>query len=103
MARLIWTEPALADLDGIADFIALDDPVAAKKLVRRVFDHVEQLLSHPESGSVPPELRKLRPYRQIFEKPCRIFYRVTDDGAIYIVHVMRGEMLFKRSRLTRSE
>ncbi len=103
MARLIWPEPALADLDGIADFIALDDPVAAKKLVRRVFDHVEQLINHPKSGSVPPELRKLRPYRQIVEKPCRIFYRVTDDGAIYIVHVMRGEMLFKRSHLTRSE
>jgi len=103
MARLIWTEPALAGLDEIADCIALDDPVAEKKLVRRVFDHVEQLISHSESGSVPPERRKLRPYRQIFEKPSRIFYRVTEDGAIYIVHVMRGEMLFKRSHLTRSE
>jgi len=94
MARLIWPEPALADLDGIADFIALDDPVAAKKLVRRVFDHVEQLINHPKSGSVPPELRKLRPYR---------LDPFTDDGAIYIVHVMRGEMLFERSHLTRSE
>jgi toxin ParE1/3/4 len=35
MARLIWTEPALQDLDGIADYIALDKPDAARKFVRR--------------------------------------------------------------------
>jgi plasmid stabilization system protein ParE len=37
MARVIWTEPALSDLDGIADYIALEDPAAAKRLVRKVF------------------------------------------------------------------
>jgi toxin ParE1/3/4 len=37
MAGLIWTEPALEDLGQIADYIALDDPNAAKRLVRRVF------------------------------------------------------------------
>jgi toxin ParE1/3/4 len=26
MAELIWTEPALHDLDAIADYIALDNP-----------------------------------------------------------------------------
>ena len=29
MAEIIWTEPALADLDAIADYIALDKPDAA--------------------------------------------------------------------------
>ena len=33
MAALIWTEPALQDLDAIADYIALDDPLAARELV----------------------------------------------------------------------
>ena len=37
MAKLIWTEPALADLDAIADYIALDDERAAKRLVAKVF------------------------------------------------------------------
>ena len=99
MARLIWTEPALSDIDEIADYIALDDPVAAKRLVRKIFDHVEQLTDHPESGSFPPELRDLRGYRQIVERPCRIFYRIAGDGTIYIVHVMRGEMLLKHRNL----
>ena len=30
MARLIWTEPALRDLEQIADYISLEDPIAAK-------------------------------------------------------------------------
>ena len=50
MAELRWTEPALADLDAIADYIALDNLEAARALVRRVFAHVEQSAEQPESG-----------------------------------------------------
>jgi toxin ParE1/3/4 len=35
MARIIWTEPALQELDEIADYISLDNPTAAKKLGSR--------------------------------------------------------------------
>jgi len=100
MAKLVWTEPALADLDAIADYIALDDEQAAKRLVAKVFRHVEQLIAHPESGSVPAELRPIKIYRQIVEPPCRVFYRISGQK-IYIVHVMRGEQLLKKRRLTR--
>ncbi len=102
MARVIWTEPALSDLDGIADYIALDDPAAAKRLVRKVFCRVEQLIDHTGSGSIPPDLRKLKSYRQLVEPPCRIFYRLSGEDTVYIVHVMRGEMILKRSNLKRS-
>ena len=93
MAEIVWTQPALADLDAIADHIALDDPEAAKELVRRVFRHVEQLAGHPKSGPKPPELRGWR-YRQIIEAPCRIFYRY-DNARVYILYVMRGERLLR--------
>jgi len=89
MVEIVWTEPALSDLDAIADFIALENPVAAQKLVRKVFKHVEQLADHPKSGSKPAEL-KGRNYRQIIESPCRVFYR-HDDIRVYILHVMRSE------------
>jgi toxin ParE1/3/4 len=100
MVELIWTEPALNDLDAIADYIALDDEQAAKRLVARIFRHVEQLIDHPESGSVPAELRPDKAYRQIIEPPCRVFYRIR-GGRIYILHVMRGEQLLKQSKLKR--
>jgi len=99
MAQLIWTEPALGDLDAIADYIALDNPEAAGRLVERVFKHVGQLARHPESGSGAPELRGSR-YRQIVEPPCRVFYRF-DGKRVFVVHVMRGEMLLRKSRLER--
>jgi len=99
MAALIWTEPALADLDAVADYIALDKPDAAKEWVQRVFRHVEQLAQQPESGSKPKELRKSR-YRQIVEPPCRIFYRY-DGESVFILHVMRGEMRLRKTRLAR--
>ncbi len=97
MAEIVWTEPALSDLDAIADYIALDNPAAASELVRRVFEHVDQLEHHPESGSRPPELKRSR-YRQIVEPPCRVFYRY-DGKAAYILYVMRSERLLRKSRL----
>jgi toxin ParE1/3/4 len=97
MAQIIWTQPALEDLDAIADFIALDKPEAAKQLVHRIFQHVGQLADQPESGSRVPELRH-QLYRQIVEPPCRVFYRY-DGHRVYILHVMRGEMRLRPSRL----
>lgn len=97
MAQLIWTEPALHDLDAIADYIAVDHPEAARQLVQRVFKHVEQLARHPQSGSVPKELRGLK-YRQIVEPPCRVFYRIARNQVI-ILHLMRGEMPLRKSKL----
>ncbi len=100
MAEVVWTEPALADLDAIADYIALDNELAAKRVVRRVLDHVDQLAEHPESGSRPQELKGGR-YRQIVEPPCRIFYRV-DGARVFVLHVMRAERRLRRSRLSRT-
>jgi len=37
MAQLIWTEPALLDLDEIAEYIALDNFGAAQRLIEKVF------------------------------------------------------------------
>ncbi len=93
MARLIWTEPALVDLDEIAEYIALDDPVAASRFVRKVFDKVARLKAHPQSGKRPPELKRT-PYREVVVAPCRIFYRVEKD-AVYIVYAMRSERLLR--------
>jgi plasmid stabilization system protein ParE len=98
MVEIVWTEPALADLDAIADYIAIEDPVAAAELVRRVFNHVEQLQVHPRSGTKPPEVKGSR-YRQIVEPPCRVFYR-TDRTHAYILHVMRSEQLLRKKKLT---
>ena len=97
MAEIVWTEPALTDLDASADYIALENPVAAAELVKRIFGHVGQLADHPDSGSRPSELKRSR-YRQIVESPCRVFYR-HDGHKVFILHVMRAERLLRKGRL----
>jgi toxin ParE1/3/4 len=97
MARLIWTESALDDLNEIAEYIALDNPVAASRFVQKVFDRVERLEAHPKSGKRPPELTRTH-YREVVVAPCRIFYRVEDDD-VYILYLMRSERLLRAYRL----
>lgn len=93
MAQLIWTEPALLDLDGIADYIALDDPAAAANYVKKVFDRVDRLTTYPNAGTRPAELPRT-PYRELVIPPCRIFYRV-EKKHVVILHVMRSERLLR--------
>ncbi len=97
MAKIVWSEPALSDLDAIADYIALDNEEAASALVRRIFKHIDQLAKHPESGSRPPELKRTE-YRQIVEPPCRIFYRY-DGKHVFVLYVMRSERLLRKHML----
>lgn len=99
MAEVIWSEPALRDLEAIADYIALDDPQAASGVVQRVFTRVGQLVAHPHSGRRPPELGRSR-YREIIEPPCRVFYRI-DGSNVLIVHVMRAERRLRPEALRR--
>lgn len=93
MAQIIWTEPALQSLDEIADYISLDNLEAAQKLVKSVFDRVDQLAEHPESGREIPEL-EVSIFREVIVSPCRIFYRI-EVQKLFIVAVMREEQQFR--------
>ena len=98
MAEVIWAEPALNDLDAIADYIALDNPEAARRLVQKIFEHVDHLESNPRLGSKPQELKGWR-YRQIIEPTCRIFYR-ENSGRVLILHLMRSERVVRSELLS---
>lgn len=101
MAQVIWTEPALSDLDAIAEYIALDKPSAASSLVKKVFSSTDRLEKFPESGRKPPELKESR-YLEIIVNPCRIFYRIEDDK-VYILYVMRSERKLRKYLLNARE
>lgn len=93
MARLIWSEPALLDLEHIAEYIALDNPSAATRYVRTVFAAVDRLKRNPASGRRSEEL-PATPYREVVLPPCRVFYRAEED-TVFIPHVMRSERLLR--------
>ncbi|WP_351123275.1 type II toxin-antitoxin system RelE/ParE family toxin [Shewanella sp. T24-MNA-CIBAN-0130] len=89
MAEIIWTNPALDDLNDIAEYISLSNMLSAKTWVTNMFEKVERLDTFPESGKVPIELSNLN-YREIVVNPCRVFYKI-ENGNVFILHVMRQE------------
>jgi len=95
VARVIWAETALKDLESIAEYIELDDPEAAKRVVRRAFEKTDQLADFPE-------VLKGTPYRRLISKPVLIYYRI-EDSVAYIVHVVKEERKFDLSRIVESE
>jgi toxin ParE1/3/4 len=94
MAEIVWTSPALDDLNDIAEYIAVSNLSAAKNLTQKVFDKISRLEDHPESGKRPKELINLN-YREVVVNPCRIFYKI-DNDKVYILHVMRQERDLRR-------
>jgi len=89
VVEIVWTSPALDQLEEIAEYIALDKPEAASGLVKEVFSTVDRLAQFPDSGHIPSELPNSI-YRELYVKPCRIFYR-REDNSVFIAHIMREE------------
>ena len=96
-APLIWSSPALEDLDEIASWIARQNAAAAAALVRRALAGVERLRDNPESGRWVPEIPS-KIYREVIVPPCRIIYR-REGSKVLIVHVFRSERLLRLNRL----
>src|SRR4051812_48431763 len=94
--KLVWTAPALEDLDDLAAWVALDSPQAASDLIEAALDAVERLRRFPDSGRWVPELRS-RVYREVIVPPLRLIYR-REPGSVLIVHVMRGQQELRSAK-----
>ena len=61
MKRLVIAEPAARDLEGIVDYIALDNPIAAERVYRGIVAAAQNLPQFPAMGRPGrhPETREL--------------------------------------------
>ncbi len=48
--QIRWTGLALYDLEDIADYISLDNPLIAEKIVKIIWDTIQMLKPHPNIG-----------------------------------------------------
>ena len=93
MARLIWSPQSLRQLDEIAEYIAIDSPRQAKRVVQRILTSAERLITFPELGAVVPEFPN-GGVREILVFRFRVLYRfVNDDDVVRIVGVIHGARL----------
>ena len=48
--KIRWVSLALTDIEQAADFISKDNPEAARKMVRRIWEAAKLLAEHPDAG-----------------------------------------------------
>ena len=89
MAKVVWSTPALLQLEAIIEFIALDKPEAAKAVASRIIDTTDHLERFLLLGRLIEEFAH-KSYRQVWIKPCWVYYRI-EAGDVYILHVRRAE------------
>jgi len=85
--RIIWSRPAVANLEAIHDYISRDAPGRADRFVQRLIAAAEPLADFPKMGRLVPEGDGRQ--REIALDPYRIIYRIEDDE-IYIVTVVHS-------------
>ncbi len=97
--KIVWSENALHDLNEIRDYISMDSPVYALRVVERILDRVEQLGLLPCMGRVVPDAQGI-PLREIALTPYRIIYKVESGyiGVVTIVHMARNWVVSDEDR-----
>jgi plasmid stabilization system protein ParE len=89
--RVVWSPLAVDHLSEIARYIARDDPAAADRWVKSVFERFEQVRNFARSGRRVPEVGRVD-IRELFHGEYRIIYRVQPDR-VAILTVRHGRRL----------
>lgn len=89
MARTVnWTETAISDLEGVAEFIGRDSRFYASAIVREARLTALSLGTLSERGRLVPE-SDAPDIRELFVMNYRLIYKVT-PGHVYILAFVHG-------------
>ena len=95
MAKISWTDEAVAWMQDIHDYIAQENPGAAKKATKAIFDKVQILDTFPQMGHRYEKIPG-REIRIILFKHYRIAYLVKPSGDIDILGIFHGALEIDR-------
>ena len=87
--KINWANVAENDLIEIIEYISIDRPADALKILQKIKKMASSLHSLPERGRVVPELQDqgILIYREIVIPPWRIIYRISDND-VYVLTVL---------------
>jgi toxin ParE1/3/4 len=88
MRKLIWTEPALSDLQAIFDYISKDSEYYASVFIGEIIKSAEKLTDFPEIGRIVPEYQQ-NDIREILVQSYRVIYQL-EQNQILILTVIHG-------------
>ena len=96
MAKLIWSEKAINDLEMIAEFIALDSLKYASLTVQKLYNYSKTLKKFPKSGRIVPELND-ETIKELIAGNYRIIYSLKNPEKIEILTVHHSARNFPKS------
>ncbi len=87
--KVIWSNIAEHDLELIIEYIAIDSPSNALKVLTKIKKRSEALYSFPERGRIVPELLEFNilQYREIIIDPWRVVYKVIERH-VFVMSVL---------------
>ncbi len=91
MGKIKWSKEAFCWLKEIHDYIALDNPQAASRVIKGIVQKINLLKEHPEIGY---RLEKYLPkhVRVILYGHYRIAYEVDQDRHVSILGIFHGSL-----------
>ena len=91
--KIIWTEPAVSDLEAIHTFIARDSTAYANAFISEIIGAVQRLEKFPLAGRVVPEINN-EDIRELIVGNYRVVYNVT-RSTIGILTILHGAKNFQ--------
>ncbi len=86
--KVVWTEPAVCDLERIDRYLRRRNPAAADKTGEAILSKAGLLARHPQLGAVWEEDDC---WRFLVMRPYKIFYRIlTKQNVVEISHIRHG-------------
>ena len=86
--KVVWTEPAVCDLERIDRYLRRRNSAAAGKTGGAILNKAGLLARHPQLGTAWEEDGN---WRFLVMRPYKIFYRIlADQNVIEISHIRHG-------------
>jgi toxin ParE1/3/4 len=91
MAEIRWTEESAQWLQDIFEYISVDSPDAAEKVISTIFEKAQVLIEHPEIGHKYQTISG-RKVRILLYCHYRITYLIKESGDIDILGIFHGSL-----------
>ena len=100
--KIVWANVAESDLKDIIEYISIDSPQNAFKLLKKIKQKASELYTLPERGRIVPELQDqgILQYREMVIPPWRLIYRIA-ERKVFVLSLIDSrrnveDILFKR-------
>ena len=91
MAEIIWTKEAAGCPEQIHDYIARDNPAAARKVVTEIYEKIQTLGRQPQIGHRYDAITD-REVREILYGHYRIPYLIRTETRVEVLGIFYGAM-----------